>query len=100
MKITFTIVLLLVILSVGFSASAQWTTLNSGTFDPLQQVFFPNDTVGYALGADYNVFKTSDGGQSWTNPSTLPYGTSLYFISGDTGFASDGSDDDGHVWNY
>lgn len=40
-------------------------------------VFFPSDSIGYAVGTGEKIFKTTDGGDNWTelqwSDSTIPY---------------------------
>lgn len=88
-KYSTTIIILLIVMSVSFDAHGQWVTLNPGTSDDMQQVFFPNDSLGYLLGSDGNIFATSDGGQSWSNPGSVQC-SSIFFTSIDTGYGCDG----------
>ncbi|HET6558580.1 MAG TPA: YCF48-related protein [Prolixibacteraceae bacterium] len=75
---------------------ATWHPVRKGSYGErnVSKVFFVNSTVGYLLGDGlYELFKTTDGGITWTNlPTELNFQgvTSLYFTSADTGFTSGG----------
>src|SRR4051812_12250450 len=87
--IKYYLLFLLVNVTAIRNSNAQWTTLNTGTSVTLEQVVFVNDSIGYLLSSNGAVFKTIDGGQSWSNPSKTNSCTSIYFVSADTGFACD-----------
>jgi photosystem II stability/assembly factor-like uncharacterized protein len=44
---------------------ARWDRQNSGVEDALYDVFFASRMVGYAVGRNNTVIKTTDGGQTW-----------------------------------
>jgi photosystem II stability/assembly factor-like uncharacterized protein len=68
--------------------------VDSHTSLPLFNVFFPNDSVGYACGGDkYStgiLLKTLDGGQTWSLPdSIIPKAAyAQYFFSSSEGFVA------------
>ena len=62
--------LLLFIFDLLFSiyniTNAQWTQLNSGTGNSLEELFFPASDTGYVVGEHGTVLKTVNG-NSWTS---------------------------------
>lgn len=69
--------------------SAQWVSIESGTNENLQDVFFSNEQVGYIVGNYGTVLKTEDSGLSWTqtySDSSLNF-KSVFFKDIQTGFA-------------
>jgi photosystem II stability/assembly factor-like uncharacterized protein len=82
---------LLLLSSLGFGA---WTQLTSGTTADLRAVHFPAGTqVGYAVGSQGLILKTTDGGTTWAAESsgTAKMLYSVYFLNDLTGFAVGGS---------
>ncbi len=76
------------LLLLSTNVFAQWKKLNipnSGRYDDL---FFINDSVGWAAGGPSgNIFKTSDAGQTWQLKATgLKYLRSIEFINDAVGF--------------
>ena len=78
--------------SVALLAEAQRMT-EEGADKPFLDVWFENDRIGYIVGAFNLIFRTDDGGQSWTpwldrteNPSALnlyalrPVGNQLFIV--------------------
>jgi photosystem II stability/assembly factor-like uncharacterized protein len=68
--------------------SSGWTQNSS---DEIRKFSFVNANIGFALGMTGgevdDVFKTTDGGNSWTPLNTNSiYGNSIWFINKDTGF--------------
>ena len=49
----------------------------------ISSIHFPNDTIGYIVGKDGLVFKTTDGGNNWLNlsPDSISNYTSVFFIN-------------------
>jgi photosystem II stability/assembly factor-like uncharacterized protein len=75
-----------------------WITLNTATdtFE-LSSLFFVDANNGFAGGRKNNfqaLLKTDDNGSTWTditpNPSSVDFIACVYFVSPQTGFASDG----------
>ncbi|MEO7175930.1 MAG: YCF48-related protein [Saprospiraceae bacterium] len=88
-------------------ANAQWTTLNSGTSEVLNEVFFPTAETGYVIGNNGTILKTSNGGSDWSfeNTGLSVNFSDLYFISelegwvvGDSGSICH-TMDGGDIWN-
>lgn len=100
-------VFLFLMLCVSLGTFAQnWVAVNSGTSNPLRHVHFVNTQVGWAVGSNGTVLKSTDGGQSWVqqtvNNSALFIG--CFFIDQNTGWI--GGDlgvykttDGGATWN-
>jgi photosystem II stability/assembly factor-like uncharacterized protein len=69
---------------------AGWSAQTSGVMTDLSSVSFPEGTqVGYAVGNEGVILKTTDGGGTWV-PQTSGTGSALYavaFQSNSTGFA-------------
>ncbi|MEO8590319.1 MAG: YCF48-related protein [Flavobacteriales bacterium] len=77
------------VLSSNLHAQTGWSVLdipNAGRYD---DVFFINDTMGWAAGGNTGwIRKTEDGGQTWTLQFTAPqYLRSIEFTDANNGFA-------------
>ncbi|MFN8286554.1 MAG: YCF48-related protein [Chitinophagales bacterium] len=91
-----------------FIANAQeWTPLNSGTTKELTDVFFINESKGWAVGQQGTILTTNDGGTNWaaqTSPVTSTGFTSVFFTSPTKGWVVGGkqsiltTDDGGNTW--
>jgi photosystem II stability/assembly factor-like uncharacterized protein len=46
---------------------SQWTVLNSGVSSNLKGVNFISDSVGYVVGSNGTVLKTTDAGDNWVD---------------------------------
>ncbi|MDL1879360.1 T9SS type A sorting domain-containing protein, partial [Cytophagia bacterium CHB2] len=67
---------------------AQWVQQTFLSTENLYKVRFVNNHVGWVLGGS-GVFKTTDGGNSWTRQdSTLGYGDALFALNQDVAFYS------------
>lgn len=51
-------------------SKAQWVTVNSGTTENLQEIFFPNSDTGYIVGENGTVLKSSNAGKNWEKLNT------------------------------
>ncbi len=68
-----------------------WTKKISGPTEDLNDLFFVNSQIGWAVGDDYVLVKTTDGGTNW-----VPYNydvdglqfTSVHFCDADVGYAT------------
>ncbi|MDZ4757911.1 MAG: YCF48-related protein [Bacteroidota bacterium] len=71
MKKIFTQVLLgMICITASFSTQAQkWTAQTSNTTERLTSVSFANTKIGWAVGKNGTVLKTTNGGQTWTSQS-------------------------------
>lgn len=81
-------------LSVCFSAPlwAQWTPLDLPKSTRYDDVFFIDEQTGWAVGGGARtIYKTTDGGQSWTlkfqSPTDPDYLRSIEFVSASIGYA-------------
>src|SRR5436190_7119979 len=70
-------------------AQTGWTVLNIPNAGRYDDVFFINDTVGWAAGGSTGwIRKTVNGGQTWTLQFTAPqYLRSIEFTDANNGFA-------------
>ncbi|MGE0637109.1 MAG: YCF48-related protein [Bacteroidia bacterium] len=90
-KIIKYIIILIAANAVGFpTAFAQWLALNSGTTARLHQVYFVDETIGFAIGGWTSglILKTENAGETW-NPiyvSNMLY--SINFISDSLGYVA------------
>ena len=81
-------IFVIIILSIlTYPAHSQWVSLNSGTSQNLNSVYFINQQTGFIAGAGSALRKTTDGGLNWTAQD--PFGAlelrSVYFFNAGTG---------------
>ncbi|MFI5220831.1 MAG: YCF48-related protein [Bacteroidia bacterium] len=84
-KIDLTAILLFICMAV----SAQtWQLMTSNTTANLYDIWFLNNTTGFACGANGTFLKTTDGGTTWTskNLSTTKSLTGMQFLNSTTGY--------------
>ncbi len=76
------------LLFFSFSMNAQWTLLNSGTTNNLNDIFFTDPLLGYCAGDTGTLLKTINGGATWTQLPAFTDAslTELHFASPDTGY--------------
>ena len=84
MKNIFVVILVLIFFSRG---NPQWVSLNSGTSQNLNTVYFIDTQTGYAAGVSGALIKTTNSGTNWTslNTSTSVELRSVYFFNSLTG---------------
>jgi photosystem II stability/assembly factor-like uncharacterized protein len=67
-----------------------WVMVYNISNRSLRDVHFPNDSIGYAVGNVGALIKSTDGGNTWLDISSLGILggdlTSVYFLNSDTGF--------------
>src|SRR5687768_13373326 len=75
------------------AANAQWTAIPSGTSYDLEDVHFPTDSIGYAVGYQGIVLKSTDTGETWStvHQDSSKFFNSVFFTSSGTGYAAGGS---------
>lgn len=80
---------ILAVLTAVCSAQAQWTDLNSGVTNDLNDVFFIDDNNGWAVGRQGTVIRTTNGGSSWEaqNSATNEDLNDLFMVNANTGYA-------------
>lgn len=80
--------LLLLILTTGLSYAQSWQPLNSGVQIGLNGVFFTNDNIGYAVGGEGKIIKTTDAGNTWQqqNSGVTVSLTKVIFVDANTGY--------------
>ncbi len=82
-----TILPVIVLIILSYSARSEWVTLNSGTAMNLNSVFFVNQQTGFICGAGSVLRKTTDGGLNWIalDPFAVLEIRSVYFLNANTG---------------
>lgn len=85
----------------------QWTQLTSGTFQTLNEIFFPAPDTGFVVGDSGTLLRTFNGGALWTalNAGTMKnlndvffLNTQVGFVVGDSGYFAKTSDG-GNSWD-
>jgi photosystem II stability/assembly factor-like uncharacterized protein len=81
-------IIITLFLTIPNFVQSGWTVLNSGTSEVLNSIDFPSSLIGYVVGKNGTVLKTTDGGLNW---SIIPSGISdhlesVYFINNNLGF--------------
>jgi len=73
---------------INISLFAGWEKLKSNTSEWLTDVYFVDDSIGYAVGTNGTIIKTVDGGDNWSDISIkIPeWLLSLYFFDKNHGF--------------
>jgi photosystem II stability/assembly factor-like uncharacterized protein len=79
---------LVFIFAIQIASFGNWTQLNSGTENLLNEIYFPTASTGYVVGNNGTMLKTVDGGISW---AIIDMGTDknlndLYFLDANVGF--------------
>lgn len=88
---------LIIVTISSFNLFGQWTTLNSGTTQYLNAIYFINSDTGFIGGnagiITTTLLKTTDGGLSWNSPSisTVNSIRSICFPSSQIGFLTTNS---------
>ena len=83
----FFITLIFVGLSCIVHAQSGWKTLDIPPASRYDDVFFRNDSTGWAVSSSGNILRTDNGGQSWTlQASAGKYLRSVEFTTATTGF--------------
>lgn len=67
MKILFHVVLILSSTASLAQGSLHWDTLDAGTVNNIQDIYFHSPDTGYIVGDNYLFKKTTDGGQTWVD---------------------------------
>ncbi|MBP6184850.1 MAG: T9SS type A sorting domain-containing protein [Saprospiraceae bacterium] len=67
---------------------AQWGPVSSGTVEHLVDIHFPTNNIGYIVGENSTLLKTSDSGLNWEplKLDTVMHINSVHFVNSDTGF--------------
>lgn len=107
MKMKIVAILVLLILLLPSSLSAQWVEIGPLPVNDISHLFFLDETTGWVSDSENILHTTSDGGATWQELSVLPDSAvnTIYFINADTGFAlgNEGklfrSDDGGVNWD-
>lgn len=85
----------MIILSNIIIVDAQWIPQTSGTTNVIKDVYFPSTNIGYIVGYNGTIRKTTDGGATWvaqtSGISSSIYIYSVYFINDTIGYFSGSS---------
>ncbi|PKL84728.1 MAG: hypothetical protein CVV22_11520 [Ignavibacteriae bacterium HGW-Ignavibacteriae-1] len=57
---------LVLFFAINVASYSNWKQLNSGTENTLNEIYFPTENTGFAVGEKGTMLKTVDGGNSWT----------------------------------
>ena len=81
------IIVVIIILIFSSSVYTQWVSLNSGTSQNLNTVYFIDIQTGYAAGFSGTMIKTTNSGMNWTslNTGSSVELRSVYFFNSTTG---------------
>ncbi|MBU0629628.1 MAG: hypothetical protein KKC80_01760, partial [Candidatus Margulisbacteria bacterium] len=94
---------LLIALSIAFAGTswANWVTQETGTTQNINAIYFPSNTIGYAVGNSGTALKSTNGGTTWAvfpgmstsnfNDVFFPSVTSGYFLTTKEVYWSDGA---------
>jgi photosystem II stability/assembly factor-like uncharacterized protein len=84
--------LLIVFLFPLISQAQEWRVIPSGVTTKLRDVFFINHNVGWVVGDDSTILKTSDGGETWISIDSGPNGhyEAVWFTDEDNGWIAGG----------
>ena len=74
---------------VSLVAFSQWTIQESGTTNSLYSVFFVDANIGYTVGSNGIILKTTNSGNKWSVQSSMTSNIlhSVYFADNTTGYA-------------
>lgn len=86
-KITFLTVFIFATLFNVTQLVAQWTAQTSPTTGKLEGLWFTSPTVGFAAGGFTNMYKTINGGQTWTSVGSYN-ARDIWFVDATIGYAS------------
>ena len=80
----------ILVLFIPITLYSQWNLRNSGTSEKLNDIFFPTQTTGYAVGKGGLILKTTNAGETWIHlVSGTPRGlAAVYFSSETTGYVT------------
>lgn len=68
MKTTISLLTLLLVNVIAFAQHhMNWTVINTGTNEKINDVYFHTPDTGYIVGENYLFMKTTNGGLTWTN---------------------------------
>ncbi len=98
--------LLAILFFLSDSLSAQWTTLPVPPANRYDDVFFINDSVGWAASSNGSILHTRDGGSSWTEQfdagrylRSITFATPMLGFCGSLDFGFYKTTDGGEHWN-
>ena len=94
-------ILILSLLILPLSLSAQWSEVNSNTTEDLSDIFFIDGVTGFCAGQNGTLLKSIDAGINWTtiNTPTANDIVKIQFINEDIGFFQTYDHNDGFSTN-
>ncbi len=86
-------IVLIALIALNDTGNAQWIGLTSNTTQHLYGVYFQSDAVGYAVGAQGTILKTTDAGSTWNSliSGVSDKLNSVYFTDDTTGYVTGGN---------
>ncbi len=85
------LILLLLTSSFLISGTGEWWQVTTQTHSSLNDVFFLNENLGWIVGADGTILRTTDGGHTWIEATDMEALSkslySIYFVSENIGYA-------------
>lgn len=89
------IILFIIAIAISGNTLCQWTQLNSGTGQKLEDIDCPSTNVCYVAGDAGTILKTTDGGQTWVSKTNgldvTEYYNSIDCIDENTCFTAHGN---------
>ncbi len=81
-------IVLLVVILFPVRSFAQWTLLNSGTVESLNEIVFPAPDTGYVVGENGTLLRTFNGGDEWAllDVGTPKHLNDIFFLNAQSGF--------------
>jgi photosystem II stability/assembly factor-like uncharacterized protein len=78
-----------------------WTASDEGCPSEIVSIHFPSPSTGYVLTRDASVFRTGDGGETFSKVTSVPgpeAPTDIFFTGADTGVATTGGSGSGKIY--
>ncbi|MCF6268907.1 MAG: YCF48-related protein [Melioribacteraceae bacterium] len=102
------LIIVILLFSISLYGASRWKKVTSATYNPLSDIFFINENLGWIAGQSGTILRTTDGGYTWEEPiDTLPVIASMYsifFVDENIGYAGGANDlilksiDGGATW--
>ena len=85
-------ILSLLLILIHITAFSQWYEVNSNVTKTLTNIKFIDNNIGYCIGEDGVIIKSTDGGENWTDISfSTKSFRQMYFVDTLTGIITDDS---------
>ncbi len=86
-KNTFILLFSTILLFSSHKINAQWTQQTSPTSSKLEGLYFTDSNIGFTSGSTTQMYKTTNGGQTWTSVGNYP-ARDIHFVDANNGYAS------------